>query len=330
MRNNSIDFVRAIAILIMLTANASPYLFAANTPFSFRLVCSLAAPLFTLLSGYTFAMNAHKSNGFKNGLYILVSALVVDCLAWGIPPFQTFDVLYVIALGQITLALFKRIPSWAQVLLMLTVLCLPVFIGANYRFSLSDPQWNTINFDVNRLLFDGWFPVFPWLGLPLLVYFIYKPMQSYHAKSGIIMWISLVVFILSLVPLYTYKSDQGFREGYVELFYPASLPFLLSGISFCIFLIALSQRLSAALNSNLINHVLVVGRHSMFVYILHAFLISNIIAHLSLTGSLVSSILVLCLFYGSIYLMSNVLGWLMQQSYFKQVPKWIRRPLGLY
>ena len=43
-RLESIDFLRTIAIIIMLTANSAPYVLNATHPLWVRLICSLAAP----------------------------------------------------------------------------------------------------------------------------------------------------------------------------------------------------------------------------------------------------------------------------------------------
>lgn len=120
MRIAGIDVLRAIAVYIMLVANATPYLFPGVTNFAFRLICSCAAPIFIALSGYTFAIKPSRKKAV-NGFLLIISALLIDILAWNIPPFQTFDVLYVIGFGQIILYYINHFRIYTQALFLFCV-----------------------------------------------------------------------------------------------------------------------------------------------------------------------------------------------------------------
>ena len=106
-----LDIARSIAILIMIVANAAPSLLEEESVHPiFRVICSLAAPLFIFISGLTFRVNmdSKKSGLLKNAFYLLASAAFVDVAIWRIMPFCTFDVLYLIAFSQlITFFIFK-------------------------------------------------------------------------------------------------------------------------------------------------------------------------------------------------------------------------------
>lgn len=330
MRNHSIDFVRSIAIIIMLSANAAPYIIAPSSPFEFRLICSLAAPLFTFLSGYTFAMHASKTNGLKSGIFVLCSALIVDCLAWNIPPFQTFDVLYVIALGQIVLHVVKRIPNWITVLICLVLLIVPTILGTVYRFPIQDPAWSTFYFQFYRMFFDGWFPVFPWLAFPILGYLMHEwQALSSPLQLNRILNIGSIFLIIGIILSYFYKADQAFRDHYVEIFYPANLIFQSLAIPFCVVLILASSKMRSIYENKLIQSCLMLGRHSMFVYIMHAFLISWIISNFEPNGILLI-FLVLIPFYALIFILTYVLELSLQSNWMQAIPRWIRKPMGLY
>ncbi|NDB36284.1 MAG: DUF1624 domain-containing protein [Flavobacteriia bacterium] len=328
MRNQHIDSMRSLAIIIMLTANTTPYLISSDVPFVFRAICSFAAPLFTFLSGYTFALIGDRSNGYVSGFYVLISAMLVDVIAWGIPPFQTFDVLYVIALGQVILALIKRLPSWALLLIALILMSLPTVLQTVYRFGIADPNWNSLSIKLYRWAFDGWFPVFPWLSFPIMGYLSWQWKNRMNPNTWTSV-LSVLLFIGGFAFVYLDKNDQPFREGYVEIFYPATLAYLLVAYGFCyLLLFGLSKPLS--MTSKVLEGINLLGRHSMFVYIFHAVLIAQILASQTIKGSLLTTLLILLLFYSIVYSVTFALETLLGRKKLNVVPKWIRKPLGLY
>ena len=56
-RDIPVDLLRGIAIALMVAANTVPYLLAPPAPFPVRVLASLAAPLFILLSGMMVALS---------------------------------------------------------------------------------------------------------------------------------------------------------------------------------------------------------------------------------------------------------------------------------
>lgn len=326
MRNQHIDSMRSIAILIMLTANTTPYLLEPNAPFAFRALCSLAAPLFTFLSGYTFAMNGSRSNGFKSGFFVLLSAVIVDVFAWGIPPFQTFDVLYVIALGQFALELLKRLPSPVVLFLALIIVLTPTVLQTVYRFELPDPNWHSIRFKAYRWAFDGWFPIFPWLSFPLLGYLSYRWKKATESLAWM-PWISAAACIGGAIWATLDKNSQAFREGYVEIFYPANLPYLSLALGFCCWLLF---GMAQVLSSDRLRLLNLYGRHSMFVYIFHAFIIAQVISRLPTSLGPLGIFAALISFYAVVYLFTFVLERLLQEKRLSKIPSWVKKPFGLY
>ena len=102
-RNIWIDFIRSIAIIIMIIANSAAVIGNKDYSYFFRVICSLAAPLFVLLSGISFSVSSKypstSDTKTKSALYLLITASCIDLFIWQIPPFNTFDVLYIIAFG---------------------------------------------------------------------------------------------------------------------------------------------------------------------------------------------------------------------------------------
>ena len=69
MRFSSIDTIRGFAILIMIFANAYPYLYPIDfCPKILRLLFSTAAPIFVFLSGVSLSLAVE--NGKKNKILI--------------------------------------------------------------------------------------------------------------------------------------------------------------------------------------------------------------------------------------------------------------------
>ena len=98
-RNIWIDFIRSIAIIIMIIANSAAVIGNKEYSYFFRIICSLAAPLFVLISGISFSVSSKYPSSSdtktKSAFYLLITASCIDLFIWQIPPFNTFDVLYI-------------------------------------------------------------------------------------------------------------------------------------------------------------------------------------------------------------------------------------------
>ncbi|MCE2711737.1 MAG: heparan-alpha-glucosaminide N-acetyltransferase domain-containing protein [Cryomorphaceae bacterium] len=328
-RDSGIDVMRTIAIWVMLCANAAPYLCPENYPFSFRLICSAAAPLFLFLAGYSFGMTHSSGKGSKfNGLYIIASAVIVDVCAWGIPPFVTFDVLYAIGFSLLFLELSSKIQKWIlPATIAIVILSLP-FILPYYRFYNPEPDWSDLTPDLKRLFIDGWFPLLPWILFPVIGNLTFTYRSFLEKKSAISLVLSFFALIAGIVFCYFFKSTQLLREGYTEFFYPADFTYLLFAVSGCLFLYLILLKVKPL--GEAYTNLLVLGRHSLFVYILHSFLISFVIDKLNLELSFSNFAIVMVAFFTIVYLLTFALEWMLKNGTLKMLPKWVRKPLGLY
>jgi uncharacterized membrane protein len=217
-------------------------------------------------------------------LQLISIAVIIDLFIWKIPPFYTFDVLYLIGLTSFFLIYIKRIKS----IYILTSIVLIVFIvhislqnTINYRFDNDD---NTsiyldsyqlfLTNSLRRMIFDGWFPLFPWFGIALIGYLAYyiKPNSTNQKILVAITVLNTVMFIL----LFDFKNISPSRNGYLELFYPVS-------IALIFFILAISSALTLLLSVNLntskylINYMQTIGQYSLFVYLIHTIIIAWII-----------------------------------------------------
>jgi hypothetical protein len=251
----------------------------------------LAAPLFIFISGMTFRVNldSHKVGLLKNALYLFGSAAFVDLFIWRITPFYTFDVLYLIAASQvISYFIFRLNPNWriiaVALIVTLTIIAQRLLF---YRFEISDISISDLatnnsafNFPsvLQRLFFDGWFPILPWL-----LVFLSGALISYQRVSDLLLEKKFVVnllwvlFVASFVFFVTVLK-QEIRNGYMEVFYPFSgWVIVVAGIWL---VTALSLSKALVRSRFILNYVQLLGKKSLFVYILHLAVISYIFSAL--------------------------------------------------
>ena len=109
-RFDTIDFFRGIAVLIMIIANSTPYLFDFSNLNLIRIIFSLAAPIFIFIAGFTTQMNKinKKPESLTRIIQILIIAIFIDFFIWHSIPLFTFDVLYLIGFSKIILFLFNK------------------------------------------------------------------------------------------------------------------------------------------------------------------------------------------------------------------------------
>jgi uncharacterized membrane protein len=342
-RLTKIDFLRSLAIIIMIFANSSPYIFQGPHPIWFRLFCSIAAPLFIFLSGYSFHLsfriNKNKKHKYIQAFYILLSAIFIDTLVWQILPFQTFDVLYLIAFGILINTLIFEL----NVTIKLSIACIFI-IGAfylnyfvAYRFNIYEQPINLIYpkqialsniFEVKRWLIDGWFPLFPWTGVAILGQIFSQKMDILNKYINILKWPTLFILSFFLYLVLQTISPIPERDGYLEIFYPPSPYFI------CFFLTLIFFLFSFFNNSKINEHRFfmffgILGRKSMFIYIYHAFIISYMLASFAKPLRPLLFLLVNFIFILSAFVMAYLLEKIEENKLVEFIPKSIKKVLGI-
>lgn len=285
-RLDFIDSVRGIAIFIMIFANSSPYFLQEDLPNSLRILCSLAAPLFIFLSGFNAHRTEDPSVKIKRALFMLISAISVDVLLWQIFPIVNFDVLYLISVGLfINAILHKLSPN-----IILIFSCLGFFIYSltftnfSYNFSLPDFHWLEytdangkfqIHLIFKRIVWDGWFPIFPWLFYATLGMSIYSLYRRWDI--GMKRKIYLLVSLLFLIAFSTFHSlrFESPREGYVEIFYPVSPLFIILSLSWIFMTLTFVEVAQDKFKDRIIigRALIYLGKNSLLIYYLHIILI---------------------------------------------------------
>jgi uncharacterized membrane protein len=299
-REISIDTIRGIAIFIMLGANVLGYVTLCEYhPLWFDLVSSFAAPLFILVSGYMVAVNSAKKHTsisyfLLRGGMLTLTAVIVDSLIWHYVPFAAFDVLYVMGLGVPVVFLLSKKSIRLRIGFVAAVLLITVILQnfLEYRpfpleiiFSSPDADYSdySIFTVIKAFLYDGWFPVFPWIALPVLgsIFAHFRQKTANNFANIKILLTGCLLTLAGFVWLYlAYTSGHPFdklfkRAPYGEMFYPATLPFLIGVSGICLLVFALADKTRGLIKWN---PFVIFGQTSLFNYIMHTAIISYIIS----------------------------------------------------
>jgi uncharacterized membrane protein len=299
-RDVSIDVIRGIAIFIMLGANVLGYVTScAYHPLWFDVLSSFAAPLFILVSGYMIALNSVKKHTslsyflLRGGMLILTAALV-DGLLWHYVPFAAFDILYMMGFSVPVVFLLSkksirlRIGFVAAVLLITVILqnvleYRPFPLEIVYSSPGADYSDHTLFNVIKAFFYDGWFPLFPWIAFPVLgsIFAHFRQKAANNFASIKILLTGGFLALAGFVWLYlAYSSALPFdrlfkRVPYGEVFYPATLPFLIGVSGICLLVFALADKTRSLIKWN---PLVVFGQTSLFTYIMHTALIAYIIS----------------------------------------------------
>ena len=195
-RSHSLDLIKGFAVLVMIFANTSIYFFNFKEFNFLRLICSLPAPIFIVLTGYFTQMNLLKKDAKKRALIsralqILFLATFIDLVIWQNIPFITFDILYLIAFSQLILIFCNsKYFNGLIFLIFLGNFLLPYI--TTYRFEIDDiPLQLFVGYKsiliaapLKRMIYDGWFPIFPWIAFALMGALAYKKRLIFSNKSN--------------------------------------------------------------------------------------------------------------------------------------------------
>ena len=297
-RNRSIDMLRGFAIVTMMVSNLSAVVLAQSAPFILRLVGSLAAPLFILLSGFMVSLTADGHNFsyflFNRGAWIVSVGIFVDLVVWQIYPLMSVEVLYLIGISIPLAYLAYKLKSYQRLAIALGIFILaPVLhraIGYTYfptEFHLLSgaPVTEVKNQTgiINHWFVDGWFPIFPWLGVSILGVELGKAFKCAKLKA----FTSALVYIGSALTIigslsFVFAYPQIFiRNTWSDLFYPPTIQYLALAIGICLLIFRFFIGLENHRLSLLFCPLSTMGQASLGIYVAHLFTISYIITRLS-------------------------------------------------
>lgn len=274
LRCRAVDALRGVAIVSMLAANLAGPCLRAPHPLWLRAFGSFAAPAFVLLAGMMtsspFGQRSLLRLLRRAGLLLAVAA-AIDVVCWGIEPFQTFDVLYLLGLSLPLAGLCARLPGWQNWLLVAVILAAAPLLQARLGYGpllpehLAEP-WPTWR----RLLVDGWFPLFPWLGVALLGAGMGRLGLAQRPRREL-GFVAAGLFALGVVGFAVAPPRLVTREGYSELFYPVTWQYL----SLALGAVGLALVWLQSLEPNrLLDWLESLGQCSLELYVLHVALIA--------------------------------------------------------
>jgi uncharacterized membrane protein len=279
-RYNWINVLKSLAIVLMVFSNSAAYFFSSEVNVFFRIISSLAAPLFIFLAGANliFSNEAHFKKFLTRGAYLFVTAACIDVLIWGIVPFATFDVLYLIAFGIIICGIL-RFGQLSDLAFGTTFILISFLLQSNYRFELEEFRlfekdlFSSISISSNfkRAFIDGWFPILPWIGFMFLGRWAMSIVNVFDKKVRLFAFL----FFVSTFCLLTQSSLNPMRNNYIEIFYPVNGLFVLMSLAFLVSAISVTSYLSErTFFKRESKHIL--GKKSLAVYILHCFFIATL------------------------------------------------------
>lgn len=270
-RDHFIDFARAIAIALMFFAHLLPHFSTTGLDeiFIFRLLSSIPAPLFLLLTGFNYSEKQFFKEVFYKALVFLGVGAFMDVVIWGIIPFYSFDVFYVIGLGYLLLYFYSKWSLFWQLGTISFVLLLANILQFKYQKQIPEVTFSElsnykIEYVVQNLFFNGWFPLFPWLAF-IFFGFTCKKHQLLEQNRS---FLSLLLGVLVLaVSIYLLHTSALFEPDFaVEIFYPANGLYLFFAFGF----IHTFWFLKPLLKSNKwITSIQLFGRYSLVLYVLH-------------------------------------------------------------
>ncbi len=277
-RDYTIDILRGMAIFTMIAANMAAHSLMKPHPFIFRLYGSFAAPTFIFLSGmmvsHTVIFKLHPLNYYlMRGFATIIVAALIDFFLWSVIPFSTFDVLYLIGLSMPLIHLFLSAKKWFQIVIIFLLFSLTPILQfyLGYDGTTKEPKL-IADFDLattlHQFFIDGWFPIFPWLGVSLLGAFLgtFRAKQSPDNIGKLFLRLGFLFCVSGITVWYFAQPTFLVRDGYSELFYPPTLYYLFTFLGLILILLSLLQRVH---HYKLFYFFSTYGKSSLLIYILH-------------------------------------------------------------
>tara|TARA_B100000676_G_scaffold301649_1_gene349159 strand:+ start:11195 stop:12253 length:1059 start_codon:yes stop_codon:yes gene_type:complete len=294
MRLGHIDQMKAIAILFMVEVHTAAILppegiTAGHHPAAFVAAAfgGMAAPLFVTVSGWGMHRGAKKR--FANGLnspawidWVLPRVVILTACQFlvnflvaadrgGRFEWHTPGVLTLLAIAAIFAPFISRFTNQSLIPLFSVLALSPLFLGGINGSELSwfsrvdsvgSEEW------LQRLLFNGTYPILPWLAFSTLGAIIAESEKDFETRKNI-MGTGMIIFLISIgMSLYSEKP-WALTEGEAVLtFFPTTTFFIF--ISAMFVLIAHELLLWNSKNKRIDLSVLESsGRLTLSIYVLH-------------------------------------------------------------
>jgi uncharacterized membrane protein len=284
-RDLGLDALRGLAIVTMVAAHLTREALDGEHPFWLRAFGSIAAPLFITLCGVLVAQTRQQRH-YPLGRYlarartIVLLAACMDVLLWGVYPFVGGDVLYLIGVALPLAALWAALsPAWQ------TAGLVAVAIGAEALRSMLGYPKDVLFFTLDKSplevirhaptiaqqwLVSGWFPLLPWAFFAFLGVRLYQWRQADAEKfPSRIRRLGFALAAAGLLAAGLLPAPSYIRSGYSELFYPATMSFLVAATGGVLVLFSFAGAAWLRACRPLVQ----LGQCSLLMYVVHLVLI---------------------------------------------------------
>jgi len=293
-RNRSIDMIRGFAIATMMVLNLLGVVLSEPAPFVLRLVGSLAAPLFIILSGFMVSVTADRHNFgyflFNRGAWIVSVGMFIDLVVWQIYPLMSMEVLYLIGISIPVAYVACKLKFYHRVAVALCIFILTPILQEALGYTYFPSEFYLLSGApvlevkaqtgiINHWLVDGWFPICPWLAFSIIGVELgetFKRVKPNAFNSALVYIGSALTVFGGSSFIFAYPRTFA-RCTWSELFYPPTIQYvtLAIGVSLLIFRFFIgleNRRLSL-----LLQPLGTLGRFPLGIYFAHLFTISYFI-----------------------------------------------------
>ncbi len=302
-RQTSIDVLRAMAIAIMVTVHFIENLsglygdgerMILGVDYGWWLPTGFAAPTFALLSGMSYRLWSvvQKEKGYtdemiskrtiRRGLFLIGLGFMFNVLVWLPEDVFNWDILTLIGFALLALSVVRQMPEKIVILSAGLVIAISPIL----RVMADYPAfWQAYYFDYDFTISDvllgwlvvGYFPVFPWLALPMIGYVLARFLfvESRKIQKIQICGFAVISIVISyalmmawsLMPIcITGGSSRGWSM------FPPSIPYLLGTLGTSIVVLMVVQRVlnkDAERWKMYIQYISPLSRYSLSIYLLH-------------------------------------------------------------
>lgn len=301
-RDKAVDLIRGIATVTMTFAHCCAVVLNRRQQqvFLVRLAASFAAPLFVFLSGMMVGRSSDARTSIswfsvlqRSMILLCISSILLEVCIYGILPFASMDVLTLIGISlPLTTCLHKLSIFWRCIF---TVAVFAVTPALQHFFQYREDMdvWGFgdivtkedlkqyIKKEIPLQMFiDGSFPFFPWIGFAWAgsIFSTWRwggPSEPTKFPKYVRSPDVTIGFLLAIPGVALWYQSPGptyIRNGFCELFYPATTGYSLTAFGFVLILFSLVDlsliQDERRISSTAYKIVMYLGRSSLFVYLL--------------------------------------------------------------
>jgi len=330
-----LDLLRGIAVILMVQQHTGYWFW--NSAGNMGMLMSeypvmvtinglggLAAPLFILLAGIGSALSLEVGKPGRQlimrGLVIIIFGCMLNILtpAWFSP--WSWYVLHLIGSGMILSPLLRRFNpvilfSISTVILFASVILLNTFNTPRYLSNENLRGTGSITGVIRLAVFEGHFPLFPWLAL-FITGFISgrwiseKSYKNILKTAAVLLTAAITLYLVKLGNFGLLVNTSGARFLIINLYmYPAyPIQFMaLSAASLLSVYLILNAGKKITISSR--NILVLTGRVSLTVFILHIIIIRNFMMKSGLWQTFTEPVTIMLQIAVLLFIMSAVYFW---------------------